>query len=175
MIRLFQDPEWQRFPYILSLLADAYTAANNRTRARNFRWRSSSTRSAWQSPPLPVRASATPREAIRVTLPEGDTSETPEPAEAMPQEPATEHLADPAESASGPRGYTLQVGAFGNESNALRLQEHLRGKGFEVTIRRTGSLHRVWVGHYASRDEAKADIPNVSQHVDTTPVITRNR
>ncbi len=59
---------------------------------------------------------------------------------------------------AAPGGFVVQLGAFGSEPNArgflAHVQSRLSGPDVEPRIRQTGGLFRVYVGPYATRDEA---------------------
>jgi rare lipoprotein A len=50
--------------------------------------------------------------------------------------------------------FLVQVGAFGEEKNAVALQQKLRGAGFESFIDHGAVLHKVQLGPYETRDQA---------------------
>jgi len=50
--------------------------------------------------------------------------------------------------------FVVQVGAFGDEKNALALQQKLRGAGFESFIDHGAVLHKVQIGPFETRDQA---------------------
>ncbi len=53
--------------------------------------------------------------------------------------------------------YTIQVGAFSNMNNAVRLTEKLRTKGINAYhFRHASGLYKVRFGNYASRNEARS-------------------
>jgi rare lipoprotein A len=72
---------------------------------------------------------------------------TPPPVEAAP----------PAPGAAG--GFVVQLGAFGNYSNAQNFLAHVQAQTasaqVEPKVRQVGSLWRVYVGPYPDRDEAR--------------------
>jgi tetratricopeptide (TPR) repeat protein len=55
--------------------------------------------------------------------------------------------------------YTVQIGAFANQSNALLRKSYFERQGYSVQLstkmREGRTLYLVWVGSYASREEAK--------------------
>ena len=95
-------------------------------------------------PPLPPVAMAA---AIETPL---------APAQAVPVA-ATDVNAPPVASVAG--GYSVQLGAFANYSNAqaflARAQNQLATAQVEAKIRQSGGLYRVYVGPYGARDEAQ--------------------
>jgi len=50
--------------------------------------------------------------------------------------------------------FVVQVGAFGDEKNAIALQEKLRSEGFESFIDRGPVLHKVQIGPFETRELA---------------------
>ena len=176
VIAAFAGTEWEGFPELQSLLSQAYRAAGQRSLGQSKAWAASAAERAWAAPPLAtdsgrpsVPTSAPPRTEQPARQPE-ERRQTPTEQSAA-QEPGTD-----ANSFTGEhRGFSLQVGAFGNEENAMRMRDRLRAEGIESIIHRTGRLHRVWAGNYATRDEARGDIERVQGIADLRPVIVRNR
>jgi len=198
VIRALSREGWASYPYELSSLAEAYRANGDRAKARDVQWRATLARRAWKNDSLrhvapeaasraaPVPVPATSPEPPRVQGPAGRGTPAPPSGPAPPEQPAATPVASGASAGAqqtadqnsfrgGPKGYSLQVGAFGNEGNAVRLREKLLAGGYEVIIRRTGSLHRVWVGNYASLDAARAEAPALKQATGLEPAIVRNR
>jgi DedD protein len=90
-------------------------------------------------------------------VPEAEPVEAEVPAAApvaQPQSPAT-IAATPAAG-----GWVVQVGAFGQEANAMGLRDRLRKAGFAAFVEKvtlaTGSLYRVRVGPETERADAEA-------------------
>jgi len=194
VIRALADPGWEAFPYELSLLASAYRATGQATKAREIQVRATRARREWTNQPLgptslSAPASSVPEEPPRPVSPpqpaaSAQAQTVPQPS--APEQQPTAPSARPSATAGagtasvdefrgGPKGYSLQVGAFGNEENALRVQRRLREAGYEVVIRRTASLHRVWVGNYPTSDAARAALPAVKQASGLQPAIVKNR
>ena len=48
----------------------------------------------------------------------------------------------------------MQVGAFGEEKNAVALQQKLRAEGFDSFIDHGPVLHKVQIGPFETRDQA---------------------
>jgi cell division septation protein DedD len=83
-------------------------------------------------------------------VPEAEESEASDPAD------AAEDDADPAE------GFSLQVGAFRSEENALRLRDDLKARGYSVYLVRSvdergSEWHTVRMGHYRDKAEASSE------------------
>jgi DedD protein len=58
----------------------------------------------------------------------------PSPSQAKPSTPQSEHSAPPSEASSGGAGWVVQLGVFASRTNADRLAEELKGKGFKVAV-----------------------------------------
>lgn len=188
VIALLSAPAWSSSPYELSLLAEAFRASGQDSKARDIRRRTVLASRSWMGDSLRhgARAVPTSRAAESRSVPPQQAQAT-QPPQPLPQRPAERERQAPepapteSESASGnsfrggPEGYSLQVGAFGSEENAVRLQRRLHEAGFEVVVRRTGSLHRVWVGNYVTVDAARAAMPEVGRASGLKPAIVRNR
>ena len=88
---------------------------------------------------------------------------------APPSEPVTAPV--PAETAPSPApvasGWVVQVGAFGQEANAIALRDRLRKTGHTAFVERIkvngDAVYRVRVGPYAKRAEAEALLPGLSR------------
>ncbi|MCC6378869.1 MAG: septal ring lytic transglycosylase RlpA family protein [Burkholderiales bacterium] len=97
--------------------------------------------------------------SARPATPAPPQAATPAPVVAAAVPPA-EGVAAPAEPPvqAAPGGFVVQLGAFGSEPNArgflAHVQSRLSGPDVEPRIRQTGGLFRVYVGPYATRDEA---------------------
>lgn len=63
-----------------------------------------------------------------------------------------------AEARAGGASYSVQIGAFGSRGNAEGLARRQAQRGYTVEVvpltRSNGTLHAVWVGQFASHDEA---------------------
>jgi rare lipoprotein A len=57
---------------------------------------------------------------------------------------------------SEPGAFAVQAGAFGNETNAVRLRDRLAGRYPNPFIEEYGGLKRVKFGPYGTREEAEA-------------------
>jgi DedD protein len=57
--------------------------------------------------------------------------------------------------ASRDESYVVQVGAFGEAGKAASLKSDLKGRGFTAYTEKTGTVTRVRVGPFASRDQAE--------------------
>jgi len=194
VVEVLSAPGWSSFPYELSLLAEAYQASGQATRARDVRRQAELARRSWMADSLRYRALAPPTGRVPEPPPAPAERQV-EPTQAGAPSPQPVHKlerarSEPAESErastetsvasdylfrGGPKGYSLQVGAFGNPDNARSLQRKLRDAGYEVVVHRTGSLHRVWVGNYSSVEAARAAMPEVARASAVKPAIVRNR
>lgn len=85
----------------------------------------------------------------------------PQPRQQATTPPATP-APTPAPITPGPTGgWAVQVGAYGTEQNADKVASDLRADGIEAHVRAastsTGEMvYRVWIGWFASRDQALA-------------------
>lgn len=83
---------------------------------------------------------------------------------------------DPAERPSAaPTPYTLQTGAFSTSENAQKQKTWFEELGYtaEITNRvRSGkSLFLVWVGSYASADDARKALREIQSRYNITPIV----
>lgn len=106
-------------------------------------------------PPEPV-AAAKPAPKPEAPKPE------PKPAPAKPAEPATaaaKPVAVPAAPAASSVGFAVQLGAFGQATEANALRDKVRAAGFSAFVEQVrtdkGTLNRVRVGPVANRAEAE--------------------
>jgi len=71
--------------------------------------------------------------------------------------------------------YTLQTGAFSTSENAQKQKVFFEDRGYsvEVTNRVRGgrSLHLVWVGSFASADEARVTLREIQSKYNITPIV----
>jgi hypothetical protein len=107
-----------------------------------------------------------------------------------PQPPATEHRAPaerppvilpPAEAAPAQADtaiavhFALQVGAFGVQTNAQTLKERCEAFGYPVEmiskVKDTRSLFLIWVGNYATYDEARAAGQDVKRKMGVDAIV----
>lgn len=107
--------------------------------------------------PDPAQPAASPQAEVPVAA-EALLEPAPAPAQAT-SEPAASPPPPAVSSAPPPRsGYSVQVGAYGDEAGAQRLAESVGKSGFPVYVSTTaakGARYRVRVGPVASRDEAR--------------------
>lgn len=108
---------------------------------------------AGQSPALPrtIQAVEVAASTVSVPVPEA-RSEEPLPAEPPVSEAVA--VAEPAPAAAG--RFSVQAAAFANPDNARRAASALGG-----SVIRSGALHRVRTGPFATRGEAEASLANV--------------
>ncbi len=154
------DPGWRSDPYAMILLAQASQRLGKTRDEQNARWRSTLARRAWYGETLTESTFTVPSATPRTTDSVSDAS--------SPDEPRVESMPEPTGS------FSLQIGAFGSEENANRLADRVRQSGFVVNVRRTGSLYRVLVGQYVTRDEARDAISAVRTASGQEAVIVRN-
>jgi len=120
-------------------------------------------------------AAAEPPVAVTPNPPAASVSGKPEPVPAAkpdttPQKPVPQAAAPDAgeaarvrallegqagTSAAGGESYVVQVGAFGETGKAASLRSDLKGRGFAAYTEKSGSVTRVRVGPFATRDQAE--------------------
>lgn len=116
--------------------------------------------------PTGVSAAVTAAEAAKAKTAE-PTPISPPPKATAPELPreAKKPLAKPAhetskdapakpDAAFASKGYYLQLGAFGNESNAKSLMQKVQEAGFKVSMADSNGQYRVRVGPIPERDKA---------------------
>lgn len=71
--------------------------------------------------------------------------------------------------------FTLQVGAFGVQSNAQSLKERFESAGYSVEmiskVKDTRALFLVWVGNYGSYEEARSAGQDVKRKMGVDPIV----
>jgi rare lipoprotein A len=81
--------------------------------------------------------------------------------------PATPTAPEPIPVQSAPSGYTVQLGAFASNANALNFLDHAKNQlvnaEVEPRVRQVDGLYRVYVGPYADRDEARRVAARLAQ------------
>ncbi|HEY9150521.1 MAG TPA: SPOR domain-containing protein [Gammaproteobacteria bacterium] len=101
-------------------------------------------------------------------------AETPSPAAAAPQadtapepQPDTAPQARDTPSAPATAGWVVQVGAFGQEANAIALRDRLRKAGYTAFVERVvvdaKTVYRVRVGPYVERSAAEAELAGLGR------------
>ena len=156
VIQELKRDRWRSNSYLQGILAKAYRASGKRRTAQRVSGRAATASARWASSRSVSRIRAIPTSA--------PSPSTPTPAVA------------PTRPVGSSGGYALQVGTFGNAENVRRLVAKYRDGGFRVSVRQTGRLRRVLVGSYATRDDARADIPRVravAKGLNPVPVSTR--
>lgn len=77
-----------------------------------------------------------------------------------------------------PEGYSVQLGAFANFSNAESFLAHVQNQLAQVTveprIRQSGGLYRVYVGPYPGRDKARRVGERITQAFGYTVMVAPN-
>ncbi|WMJ68010.1 SPOR domain-containing protein [Stenotrophomonas sp. 24(2023)] len=85
--------------------------------------------------------------------------EAPKPAAKPETKPEAKPATAPAAPAASGTGFAVQLGAFGQASDADALRDKVRGAGFSAFVEQVrtekGTLHRVRVGPVATRAEAE--------------------
>jgi DedD protein len=109
-------------------------------------------------------------EAVAEEVPVAPETPTAAESEPEPQSPPTaEASAPPAAPAPAPvvSGWVIQVGAFGQEANAIALRDRLRKAGHTAFVERINvagnAVYRVRVGPYTERADAEAQLPALSR------------
>lgn len=115
---------------------------------------------------------AVPEASTSEAVPEPE-AEAPSPAEAAPQAdaaPEPEPEAAPQASntpAPATAGWAVQVGAFGQEANAIALRDRLRKAGHTAFVERVvvdaKAVYRVRVGPYVERSAAEAELTGLAR------------
>jgi cell division septation protein DedD len=84
-------------------------------------------------------------------------AETPATPVEAPQERVEETVEESPKPPPSPQeeGYTIQLGAFISSERASRLAEELKGKGYEARVKYRNDFHRVFVGYFNTRSEAR--------------------
>lgn len=117
--------------------------------------------SAHPAPPASPLASA-PAPIVAATVP--------------PAEGVSAPAESPVQAAAG--GFVVQLGAFGSEPNArnflAHVQSQLAGTNAEPKIRQSGGLYRVYVGPYATRDEATRSADRIESAFGMATAIAPN-
>ena len=102
------------------------------------------------SPEIEIKKEVTSEEKPPVTEP------------AMVKTPEAEseiNVLKESEIVSEKKIYTVQVGAFSAERNALNLAKEIKGKGYQTYVIKGETLYKVQVGEFSSYQEAQ----NISQ------------
>jgi DedD protein len=112
--------------------------------------------------------------------PQPDVKPVPEPAPAAeppaaPESPPeTVAVAAPPETPAVAGGWVIQVGSFGNQSNADTLRDKLRADGFATQVERVildsgSTTYRVRVGPYLDKGEAEETALKLGKSFDLKP------
>ncbi len=107
---------------------------------------------------------STPASSPMGTTAPANSTENTERASVQPKPPtnvpASTPAKEPALRTPGAGSYTLQLGAFGNQTNADRLRRAVEALGYRVEVvpRPHGDkmMYHVWIGTYATEGEARA-------------------
>lgn len=135
-----------------------------------------------------------PAEGIDLRMPPApEITALPPPAEPVPVpqrvEPEPEQLAEPRDDTLEPdvpaeagaplevprdlSGWVVQVGAFAQQANALRLRDELRAKGFSAyvddLVGQNRTLYRVRVGPELQRSRAEASLADIREQFGLEP------
>jgi DedD protein len=123
--------------------------------------------------PLPAPTPA-PAEAPKVAVvqPKVVPVPAPPPMAAVTPAPTPAPKAAPAPAASAKEGFAIQVGAFADESKAQQLKEKLASSNLSAYTESAGSLTRIRVGPFTTRDAAEKTIPAVRLIVPDAKVVS---
>lgn len=116
---------------------------------------------------------AVPEPPAAEVAPESE-AEIPSSAEAPPQadaapvpQPEAAPLAPDSKAAPATAGWVVQVGAFGQEANAIALRDRLRKAGYTAFVERVvvdaKTVYRVRVGPYVERSAAEAELTGLAR------------
>ncbi|WFE71690.1 SPOR domain-containing protein [Halomonas sp. M1] len=142
----------------------------------------------------PIDAEPQQPETSQVSPPSEAASSTQEPVEESEPTSEPEPVRDPiaelmasntsggtSSSSSAPTPtqqgeWAIQVGSFGDVSNAQRLSEQLSGEGFSTYRReRDNNLTTVYVGPYATSEEGEAAMAQIKQRANVQGLLVRVR
>jgi len=132
-------------------------------------------------PDSPYAKGGTEATAANTTIPQEEPKrETPAPAEPQAGVPpavasqSTEPVTAAADTAIASR-FVLQVGAFGVQNNAETLKERFDAAGYPVEmiskVKDTRALFLVWVGNYASYEEARSAGQEVKRKMGVDAIV----
>jgi cell division protein FtsN len=96
--------------------------------------------------------------------------EEPEIEEPIVEEPVTTPVEAPV-STNSKTGYHIIVGSFGNPENAERFAAKLRSEGASASLIQENGLHKVSLGSFNTRDEAKTALNAIN--IDVNAIIHR--
>ena len=129
------------------------------------------------APALPPPA-PDPAAKVQATPPAEPTK--PAPVKAAPVEPAKTAAVEPprksepaAKAASAPKleGFAVQVGAFKDEDKLKQARDKLAAAKIETYTEAAGSLTRLRVGPFATREAAEKSVPAVRKVVSDAKVV----
>ncbi len=128
-----------------------------------------------EPPPAPAQARAA-EPAAPAPAP-AKAAATPPPAAPRTAQPAPAVASTPAASTPAGSGYTLQLAALRDRSEANAMAEKLAAKGYGAYVvppaAGAPSVFRVRVGRYATRREAESMAARLQREEQFTPWITR--
>ncbi|MEW5788018.1 MAG: SPOR domain-containing protein [Pseudomonadota bacterium] len=119
----------------------------------------------------PVNQSESKPATAKPAEPKAEAKPKAEPKAAAKAEPKPEPkpVAKP-EPVQGTKGFVLQLGAFGSETNAKLLLDKVQAAGFKAMIQSGGGQYRVRVGPMADHDKA-VDMQNKLKAKGFSPVL----
>jgi len=120
-------------------------------------------------PPVEAKAGETadksPPPKVAIVQPKATPVPPPAPAPKAAPAPA-------ATSAAAKEGFVIQVGAFADESKAQQVKEKLAASNIAAYTESAGSLTRIRVGPFTTRDAADKNIPAVRLIVPDAKVVS---
>lgn len=87
--------------------------------------------------------------------PEEKASSAEPAAIATPKKEPETNVAKQSETGTGKKVYTIQVGAFSNEKNALNLAKEIKNKGYHTYVVKGKTLYKVQVEEFKTYQEAQ--------------------
>jgi DedD protein len=124
--------------------------------------------------PLPAPIPA-PREAAKAPVANPAETKPPEPADKAPPKVAVvqpKAAPVPAPAAAHKDGFAIQVGAFADDEKLKQMREKLAASSITSYTEPAGSLTRLRVGPFPTRDAAEKSIPAVRLIVPDAKVVS---
>ena len=78
----------------------------------------------------------------------------------------------PKQQTGGGGAYTIQIAAVRSQQAAFSLMNTLRAQGYDAYVQTQGSVYRVRVGRYPTRNHAAYDATRLQQHGFDTWITT---
>jgi len=80
---------------------------------------------------------------------------------AIDKQTSEKRIADNIETDKNEKSYTIQVGAFSNEKNAIKLAQEIKSKGYQTFVVKEGNLYKVQVEKFKTYKEAEMIAPKI--------------